>query len=283
MRRLRSMVVGAGPAARAGQSPIGRRKRPRRGRGEELRQTVFCGASWRFQGALATALLPQPGGFEGLRPLKEGSGVRYDLAHLDVFERDCVGNYRWHPLAHVRGGFLGLEDDHRQARAVVRPCPVPGYEPWGLRYAGYDVLAQLARGGLSVVDRDPDYDCVHGCLLLSLGGRTLSGSQRRDRRSSLSRDIARAVSRGQPVGIGANSRCLTASNQAVVTTKLGSSRRPSEIRIHQAASAPLLGRDHVAGGGYSRSPAASRAWSWSRKARRLVIVAFATKKTNQPR
>jgi hypothetical protein len=41
-----SMVVQAGPAARAGQSPIGRRKRPWRGRGEELRQTVFCGASW---------------------------------------------------------------------------------------------------------------------------------------------------------------------------------------------------------------------------------------------
>ena len=40
-----SMVVQAGPAARAGQSPIGRRKRPWRGRGEELRQTVCCGAS----------------------------------------------------------------------------------------------------------------------------------------------------------------------------------------------------------------------------------------------
>src|SRR6476620_9720303 len=73
---------------------------------------------------------------------QEGSGVRHDLAHLDVFERDRVGNDRRHPLAHIRGGFLGVEDDHRQARAVVRPCPVPGYEPWGLRYAGYNVLAQ---------------------------------------------------------------------------------------------------------------------------------------------
>src|SRR6478672_1208314 len=35
------MVVQAGPAARTGQGPIGRRKRPRRGRGEELRQTGF--------------------------------------------------------------------------------------------------------------------------------------------------------------------------------------------------------------------------------------------------
>src|SRR6476646_4633386 len=102
-------------------------------------------------------------------PDPRGSGVRYDLAHLDVLDRDRVSNQRRDPLAHGLGGLLRLEDDHAQS-PVVPSCPVPRYEPWGLRYGGYNVLAQLARGGLSVVDRDRDYDCVHGCLLLSLAG-----------------------------------------------------------------------------------------------------------------
>src|SRR3954451_8833191 len=85
----------------------------------------------------------------GRSPDPRGSGVRYDLAHLDVLDRDRVGNQRRDPLAHGLGGLLRLEDDHAQS-LVVRSCPVPRYEPWGLRYAGNNVLAQLARGGLSV-------------------------------------------------------------------------------------------------------------------------------------
>src|SRR5436190_19315644 len=92
------------------------------------------------------------------------SGVRYALAHLDVLEGDRVGNHRRDPLAHGFGGVLRLEDDHRQSR-VVLSCPVSSYEPWGLRYAGYHVLAQMAFGGLSVADRDLDDDCLHGDLL----------------------------------------------------------------------------------------------------------------------
>src|SRR5262249_44500641 len=49
-------------------------------------------------------------------------------------------------------------------------CPVPRYEPWGLRYAGYNVLAHLAPGGLWVVDRERGYDCMHGCVLSTDGG-----------------------------------------------------------------------------------------------------------------
>ena len=63
-------------------------------------------------------------------------------------------------------GFLGLKDDHRQAR-IVLPCPVSGYETWGLRYPGYDLLAQMALGGLLVVDRDRSDDCVHGCSFVA--------------------------------------------------------------------------------------------------------------------
>src|SRR5215207_1479828 len=87
------------------------------------------------------------------------SGVHHDLAHLGVLECDGVRKHRRDPLAHALGGFLGLEDDHSQPR-VVLPCPVPGYEPWGLRYLGYYLLAQMALGGLLVVDRDPSDDCV---------------------------------------------------------------------------------------------------------------------------
>jgi hypothetical protein len=57
--------------------------------------------------------------------------VRYDLAHLDVLEGDSVREHRPDPFAHSVGGFLGLEHDHRVARAVLI-CPVPGYKSWGL-------------------------------------------------------------------------------------------------------------------------------------------------------
>ena len=103
----------------------------------------------------------------------------YDLPHLDVPKRDRVSDHRWDFLAHGLGGVLGVEDDKRQSR-VVLSCPIPGYKPWSLRYARYNLLAQMAGGGLSVVDREPDDDCVHWGPPLSLAGeRTLSGSRRR--------------------------------------------------------------------------------------------------------
>ena len=43
--------------------------------------------------------------------------------------------------------------------------PVASYESRGLRYPWHYLLAQMARGGLSVVDRDRDDDSVHGNLL----------------------------------------------------------------------------------------------------------------------
>src|SRR5262249_24559740 len=53
--------------------------------------------------------------------------------------------------------------------AVPPSCPVPRYEPCGLRYAWYEVLAHLAPGGLWVVDRERGYDCMHACVLSTAG------------------------------------------------------------------------------------------------------------------
>jgi hypothetical protein len=90
--------------------------------------------------------------------------VRYDLAHLNVLKCDYVRNHRRNPLAHGLGGVLRLEDDHPYPR-VVLSCPLPSYEPWGLRHPRYDLLAQMALSGVYVADRDRDDDGVDRDLL----------------------------------------------------------------------------------------------------------------------
>ena len=83
----------------------------------------------------------------------------HDFAHLDVLNPYHVGSHRRDPLTHGLGGILRLEDDHPQT-GVALSCPIPSYEPWGLRYPGYHLLAQMAFGDLMIGDRDRNDDCV---------------------------------------------------------------------------------------------------------------------------
>src|SRR5918994_1773944 len=144
-----------------------------------------------------------PAASRAFRLISGVSGVRFDLAHLDVLDRDRVRSQRGNPLSHRLGGVLGLEDDHRQSR-VVLSCPVPGYEPWGLRHARYHPLAQIASRGFDVLEGDPNDDCVHRSPPLSLvstvtlsagGGSPMAGCVPWSTISTFSSDIARGVLR----------------------------------------------------------------------------------------
>jgi hypothetical protein len=68
--------------------------------------TVALRAAWLLAdgGAVSPARFP-PVGRAGLRLSKE-SGVRYNLAHLDVPKCDHVRKHRRDPLAHGLGGVL---------------------------------------------------------------------------------------------------------------------------------------------------------------------------------
>src|SRR5262245_41386800 len=112
-------------------------------------------------------LLRQPSGFEDV-----GSGVRFDLVHLDVLEHERVRSQRPKSPDYRFGGVLRLEDDHPHSR-VVFSCPVSGYESWGLRHPRYDLLVQFFSSGLDVSELDPNDNCVHRSPPLSLVGRTL--------------------------------------------------------------------------------------------------------------